>query len=391
VCRDEAKLRQDVMDAILNLTTTYEVLQVERHIVGLEEQVNTCVEKVDMMSDDRGLLCLVGMGGIGKTSLAKEIFNCMVGRKKYQAMSFLEIDRNSSPSMEVGSSLLSRLQKQLLWDLLRVPDNNQQSYKNWFCKLASRGPVLIVLDDIYDKALFNMLLLDKDLLSPGSCIVVTSRDRHLLKTVTGDSSFYLHEVTPLGCDDSEKLFNWHAFGNEEAPKDFKALAHGVIEACGGLPLALKVVGSSLFDKKSVEDQECIWPEAVDALRRNFDVKSALKWSFNCLGESEKLMFVDIACVFYGWKKDEALEIWKSCKKCSSCCGSGTPHTSLRHLIDKSLVELKHTAWGDVLVMHGLLRDIGEGIGKVGGSHLWDSEASKAMDKRCKVSNKTLFI
>lgn len=349
-----------MVDAVLSkFTPTFEAIQVDHRMVGVKEHVNTCVKKLEKMSSSTCLLGLVGMGGVGKTSLAKVIYNHFGGQRKFQAMSFLAIDRNTLSSMEVGPSLLTRLQRQLLWDLLLVPSNSEQSYSYWFHKLWKKGPMLIVLDDIHEESQFDELILDTSLLAQGSCIIATSRDQHLLKIIGGESNFYIHEVTPLGIDDSQELFNLHAFRNEDAPQSFKAIAKEVTNACGGLPLALKTVGSSLYDKRSNEDLQCIWPEAVAALKKNRNIERALKWSYNSLSEEEKMMFLDIACALYGWKKDAAMEIWRSCKNCSSCCGYGTPNMTLRELIHKSLVVIDNS---QELAMHGLLQEMGQNIG-----------------------------
>ena len=304
-------------------------------------------------------------------------------------MSFLEIGHNSTSSIEVGLSLLSKLQKQLLGDLMCTSDvNHRQSYEGyWFPKLSSLGPILIVMDNIQDKDQFDKLICNASLLAWGSCIIVTSRDRHLLKLIAGKFNYYLYKVTRLNCEDSQRLFNWHAFGDEKALKNFKALANDISNACGGLPLALKVVGSSLFGKTSNEDQSYIWTKAVDAMKGDSKVMNALKWSYECLSKQEKLMFVDIACVFCGWEKQKALKIWQSCKTCL-CCGKGTPYTSLTHLVDKSLVVLKCIREKDVLYMHGLVQDLGQSIGEAERSHLSQIMAVQAIEDKNQVSQKT---
>ncbi|KAG0608634.1 hypothetical protein M758_8G121100 [Ceratodon purpureus] len=389
---DEAQLKREVVDAVLSkLTPTFEAIQVDHHMVGIKKHMNTCVKKLEKMSSSTCLLGLVGMGGVGKTSLAKVIYNHFGSQRKFQAMSFLAIDRNTLSSMEDGPSLLTRLQKQLLRDLLHVPSNNEKSYRYWFHKLSKKGPMLIVLDDIHEENQFHELILDSSLLAQGSCIIVTSRDRHLLKLIGRESNSYVHEVTPLEIDDSQKLFNLHAFRDEDAPQIFKAIAEDVSNACGGLPLALKVIGSSLYDKRSNEDLECIWPEAIRALKKDCNLAHALRWSYNCLSDEEKMMFLDIACGFYGQKKDEAMEIWRSCEECLSCCENDTPNITLRKLIDKSLVVLDNSKKDNVLAMHGLLRDMGQGIGISNGSHLWGDRATKALEDDYKDQNKVRVL
>ncbi|KAG0563685.1 hypothetical protein KC19_8G051300 [Ceratodon purpureus] len=382
---DEVELKREVVVAILSkLTRTYGALQVDRFMVGVEEHVHTCVKKLEMVSNTTGLLGLVGMGGVGKTFLAKLIYNHFVSHKKFQAMSFLALDHNSTLS---SSNKVEKLQNQLLWDLLHVRNGDDHSYSYWFHKLSRKGPTLIVLDDIHEESQFDELILDTRILPQGSCIIVTSRNCHVLKVVDKESqSFSLHEVTPLEIDDARKLFNLYAFRSEEALPKFKDIANNVSKACGGLPLALKIVGSSLIDMTSDEDLECIWSEAVSALKGDWEVMKTLRWSYDCLFEQEKLMFVDIACVFCNLEKQEVVKIWKSCEGCSSCYGYKTPNTTLKRLIDKSLVALSNSQ-GQELVMHGLLQELGKSIGTSSGSHLWENKAAKVIEENYEGYNK----
>ena len=80
--------------------------------------------------------------------------------------------------------------------------------------------------------------------------------------------------------------------------------------------------------------------------------------------------MDIASIFYGRKKKKALEVWKSCRKCSSCdCSIAMLITSIRHLIDKSFVVVECLEGDEILAMHSLLKDMGEDIGNSSRSHL----------------------
>ena len=191
ICRDEAKLIQIVLDEIQFWINSKKTLQHDLFLVGMKEHMNLCMKKLEKMSSATCALGLVGTGGIGKTLLVKMIYDHFVGHKKFQAsMSFLEIDCKAPSGMKVG---LRRLQKQLLWDLLSVivPINKLgMSYTRLFMKISIQGPMLIVLDDIYDRTLFNELILDPWWLPLGICIIATFRDQHLLEVLAGKLNFY---------------------------------------------------------------------------------------------------------------------------------------------------------------------------------------------------------
>ena len=110
-----------MVNEVARLTTSNDPVEVEQHRVGLEGSTKTCIKALENMGARTGMLGLVGMGGVGKTTLAKEIYNHFVAQKKFRCMTFLKIHRDSSSSnVEVRPTWSRKLRKQLLWDLLRV-------------------------------------------------------------------------------------------------------------------------------------------------------------------------------------------------------------------------------------------------------------------------------
>jgi hypothetical protein len=383
-CRDEAQLKRRIVIAVQNaMPVDYGLQQVVPHRVGLQDSTREVLQQLDQL----GIVGIVGTGGIGKTTLAKEVYNDCAKRQRFECQSFLR---------DVRARDQLSLQKQLVRDLLEQDLQNTEDFYHCFNRLSKK--VLIVVDDIDDKSQFDHLIpaLDK-LLLRGSRILVTSRDWNVLNVITrrdlGGAS-RLYEMQKLNASYSQQLFIWHAFYSERASDGLQDLAMAVADACSGIPLALEVIGAYLFDMKAPE-HEVVWKDAAKSLKEDHGAMDhKLQNMFNLTYEglssqADKMMFLDIASLMIGCHEAWAMDLWESCISCS-CGSSKSPHLSLMRLIDKSLVKLdihKRIRTHDVLrdmgrdvVRRQSLQEVGECI------HLWEHRKAREVFEKGKVSN-----
>ncbi|CAK9224471.1 unnamed protein product [Sphagnum troendelagicum] len=358
---DEAQLKRRIVLAVQRALPARRLQQVAPHRVGLEESLKVVIKKLNLTGDSVGIIGVFGMGGIGKTTLVREVYNHFAMEKRFEEHSFLKDVRSITDPLD--------LQKQLVYDLLQEDLQSSEKFSYWFDRFMGRK-VLIVVDDIDHRSQFDVLIPHIDKLARGSRILVTSRDQNVLTNIMrGDGHLTaMHEVELMSPHDSYRLFNWHAFYNEKASDGFQDLARKVADACCRLPLALEVIGAFLFDKKRPEDRDC-WHQATETLRANGDILNKLKISYDGLSSDEsRLMFTDIACFLIGKDEQMAMQIFESCISYTG------PQVSFHALMDKSLVTLDSDRR---IRMHDLLRDMGRNVvtkqSQIEGqrSHLWD--------------------
>ena len=177
----------------------------------------------------------------------------------------------------------------------------------------------------------------------GSRVIITTRDKHLLQTLEVEE---IYEVDRLNDDEALHLLSLKAFKKDHPPEDYLKMSIDFVCYADGLPLAIEILGSFLFGRRIKQ-----WKSALNRLKEFPELKilQVLQISFDGLHETEKEIFLHIACFFNHDSKDDVVEIL-------GYLGL-YPDIGLEVLIDKSLVKIK----GSRLWMHDLLQEMARSI------------------------------
>ncbi|KAL4561306.1 hypothetical protein LXL04_033470 [Taraxacum kok-saghyz] len=354
-------------------------------LIGMEDSIKFVTSWMrDSSSLTGDILTILGMGGIGKTSLAKYIYGLHF--HKFETSSYIEdISRRCAGKyngmLDITKKLCDDITKRSPIEFYDI-----SVYTSKIRNTLANKKVFLILDDINSLDQLDALLGNKGL-HPGSKIIVTTSNAWLTKSC----ALLKNEVVPKhaehmlqGLDKAQslQLLCYHAFKSKDHETGYQNVSEKIVKYCRGHPLALQVLGKSLH-KQVIP----YWEDRIEGLEKEIDdgIKSVLRTSFDSLpSRNDKELFKHISCFFVGMDRDFCETILKACDI--------KTRSGIMNLIDRCLLSI---GWNNELVMHQLLQEMGrfivceESLDKPAErSRLWCHEDSSTVLKQKKGTENT---
>ncbi|XP_034700929.1 putative disease resistance RPP13-like protein 1 [Vitis riparia] len=307
------------------------------------------------------VIALVGMGGIGKTTLAQVVYN---DRKVVECFALkawvcvsdefdlVRITKTIVKAIDSGTSKNSSDDNDL--NLLQLKLKERLSGKQFF----------LVLDDVWNENYNNWDRLQTPFTVglPGSKIIVTTRSDKVASVMR---SVRIHHLGQLSFDDCWSLFAKHAFENGDSSlhPELQEIGKEIVKKCKGLPLAAKTLGGALYSESRVEEWENVLNSETWDLA-NDEILPALRLSYSFLPSHLKQCFA-YCSIFpkdYEFEKENLILLWmaegfldqSASKKTMEKVGDGYFYS----LVSRSFFQ-KSSSHKSYFVMHDLINDLAQ--------------------------------
>ncbi|XP_071731255.1 putative disease resistance RPP13-like protein 1 [Rutidosis leptorrhynchoides] len=335
-------------------------------IIGRQVEKEELVHKLvrnESCDENFSIVPIVGMGGVGKTTLAKLLYNDNQVNDHFELKAWVCVS-DDFDSIGITKAIFQSMGGEnkdfANFSLLQEALKNQLLGKRF----------MLVLDDVWSESYedWETLVLPFHACAPGSKIIVTTRKVELLKKLGYD---HLDQMKNLSDDEALSLVALHALGvnNFDLHPMLKPHGEDLVKKCGGLPLALIALGRLLRTK---EKEEYYWKEVSNneiwRLKEGGEILPALRLSYNDLSACLKRLFA--YCSFfpkdYIFYKRELVLLWMAegflhhstlNKSTEECFG----YECFEELLSRSFFQCAPNENRALFVMHDLINDLGTSI------------------------------
>jgi hypothetical protein len=345
-------------------------------VVGREDDkesiINMMLSDVFDKEDDVSVIPIIGMGGLGKTTLAQLVFNDERVSAHFESRMWVCVTTEFD---------LTRILKEMIQfhSKMKLDDSSTLHLQSWLMEFMRGQRFLLVLDDVWteDISKWDSLRFLLKQGGRGSRVLVTSRNTGV-GNIIGTHPSYCLQCLPD--DECWALFANIAFGNigntlaNETWKELEEIGGEIVRKCQGLPLAVKVMGGILRGHTDVSkwrqiQRSEIWEiEDGDPTADKLKVMAILKLSYDHLPACLKRCFEYCSLfpkshVFY---KEELVKLWMAqgfvqSSGCDTMEEAGIAYFSelfIRSFFQSSSIDNK-----EIFSMHDLIHDLAESISR----------------------------
>ncbi|XP_057511459.1 putative disease resistance RPP13-like protein 1 [Actinidia eriantha] len=330
----------------------------ERRIYGRDKSKIEIINLLQMEESDLGIIPIIGMGGIGKTTLAQVIYNDEVVNKHFDLKAWICVSDNFD---------IMRITKEIAGYVhddssdSKTLDQVQDQLKN-----ALAGKIfLIVLDDVWDVKYNEWNILKSPFKdgAPGCKVIVTTRDREVA-SMMGTVQYHALECLPH--EECWSIFAQHAFQNisMNTNPNLESIGHEIVEKCRGLPLAARTLGGLVQCKT----REIEWKNVLNSKiweLKGSDILPALRLSYHYLPSHLKQCFAYCAILpkDYEFEEEELVLLWMAegfiCQQEGKKKMEDLGGEYFRELLSRSFFQPSRMTEGSKFVMHDLINDLAQ--------------------------------
>ncbi|TKY46662.1 Disease resistance protein RPM1 [Spatholobus suberectus] len=268
----------------------------EAEVVGIEGPRDELIGWLVEGPPERSVISVVGMGGLGKTTLVGRVFNNQKVIAHFDYHAWITVSQSYTVEGLMRDLLMKLCKEKRVDPPQGISIMGQDSLIDEVRNHLQQKRYVVIFDDVWSVELWDQIenaMLDN---KNGSRILITTRMDSVVDSCKNSPSDKVHELKPLTQKESMELFCKKVFQCHNSPEELKKISSEFVEKCKGLPLAIVAIGGLLSKKEKTPSE---WEKIRRSLSSEMDKNPHLIGITKILGFSyDDLPYYLKSCFLY---------------------------------------------------------------------------------------------